>query len=427
MRRFRWGHYVKTSVWFVPLLCVLAGIALSLTTTAIDDGTLVSWDVSGDPAAALQILYLIAFAMLTLTGLVLSLLVVAVQLAMGTFSPRIVRQILQDRPSQAAIGLFAATFTHALLAMRAVRTSGDQSVPGLAVVVAIVLVLSCIGTLIWYLNHITQSLRTAALVAWVADDTITALNHVCPDHGVDVDYGADVIPAPRHGVIFEIGHDRLVALAQRADCRLELLWSVGDFVPTGAPLARVVGKPNALSWKAVTSCIVVGPERTLNQDVAYGVRMLVDIAERSLSAGPFTDPTTAVQAIDRLHDILRQVARRPLHSGQYEDADGTVRLLVPTLTWDGFVHLAFDEIRQAGAGSPQVSRRLRAALDDLLTVATEQQKPALHHQLTQLRQLVSASAATDSDRELAMLPDSSGIGSAAALVTPSRPGTDAPA
>jgi uncharacterized membrane protein len=151
--------------------------------------------------------------------------------------------------------------------------------------------------------------------------------------------------------------------------------------------------------------------------------MLVDIAERSLSAGPFADPTTAVQAIDRLHDILRQVARRSLHSGIYEDATGTVRLLVPTLTWDGFVHLAFDEIRQAGAGSPQVSRRLCAALDDLLSVATPEQKPALHRQLTQLRQLVSETAGTDSDRDMATLPDSSGIGSAAALVTPSRLGT----
>jgi uncharacterized membrane protein len=98
---------------------------------------------------------------------------------------------------------------------------------------------------------------------------------------------------------------------------------------------------------------------------------------------------------------------------------------VPTLTWDGFVHLAFDEIRQAGAGSPQVSRRLRAALDDLLSVATAEQKPALHHQLSQLRQLVSATAGTDSDRDMATLPDTSGIGSASALVTPSRLGTTA--
>jgi len=162
----------------------LAGIALSLISTSLDDGGLVPQSISGDPTAALQILYLISFSMLTLTGLVLSLVVVVVQLAMGVFSPRIVRQILQDRPSQAAIGLFAGTFTHSILAIREVRTSPDGgSVPGLAVVVAIVLVLACIGTLVWYLNHIGQSLRVAALVGWVADDTMRALDHVYPDPG----------------------------------------------------------------------------------------------------------------------------------------------------------------------------------------------------------------------------------------------------
>jgi uncharacterized membrane protein len=184
VKRFRIGHYLKTSLWLLPVLFVLAGVALSLITTSIDDGSLIPQSITGDPTAALQILYLISFSMLTLTGLVLSLVVVVVQLAMGIFSPRIVRQILQDRPSQAAIGLFAGTFTHSILAIREVRTTPDGgSVPGLAVVVAIALVLACIGALVWYLNHIGQSLRVAALVGWVADDTMKSLDHVYPDHG----------------------------------------------------------------------------------------------------------------------------------------------------------------------------------------------------------------------------------------------------
>ncbi|SNS43427.1 Uncharacterized membrane protein [Geodermatophilus pulveris] len=427
MRRFRLSHYLKTSLWLVPLLCVLGAIVLSLTLTAVDDGSLVPQSVTGDATAALQILYLIAFAMLTLTGLVLSLLVVAVQLAMGTFSPRIVRQILQDRPSQAAIGLFAGTFTHALLSMRHVRTTPEGgTVPGLAVVVAIVLVLGCIGTLVWYLNHIAQSLRTAALVGWVARDTVTTLDHVYPDQGTDPDTGPDLVLAPRSGVVFEVGHDRLVAQAREAGCCLELLWAVGDFVPTGAPLVRVVGDPAGLSPKRVAGSVVLGPERTLNQDVAYGIRMLVDIAVRSLSSGPFDDPTTTVQAIDRLHDILRQIARRPLHSGRYRDAAGMLRLVAPTMQWEGFVRLAFDELRQAGAGSPQVSRRLRSALDDLLAVAPPDRRPPLERQLALLAELAAAAAPSDADREAATVPDPSGIGSAAELVTagvpsPARP------
>lgn len=419
MRRFRLGHYLKTSLWLVPLLCVLAGIVLSLVTTAVDDGTLIPQSVTGDTTVALQILYLISFAMVTLTGLVLSLLVVAVQLAMGTFSPRIVRQILQDRPSQAAIGLFAGTFAHSLLAMRKVRASPEGgTVPGLAVVVAIFLVLCCIGTLVWYLNHIAQSLRTAALVGWVADDTITTLDRVYPDRGTEPDLGPDLVVARPGGVVFNVSHERLVSAAERADCRLELLWAVGDFVPTGAPLVRIIGNPTALSHAAVAGSVVLGPERTLNQDVAYGIRLLVDIAERSLSSGPFEDPTTAVQAIDRLHDILRQIARRPLHDGRYRDAAGTLRLTVPTMLWDGYVRVAFDEIRQTGAGSPQVSRRLKAAFDDLLTVAPPDRQPALERQLALLGEIATLAAETDTDRDQAMRPDPSGIGSATQLVTP---------
>ena len=406
----------------------MAGVATSLITTSIDDGSLVPQSITGDPRAALQILYLISFAMLTLTGLVLSLLVVAVQLAMGTFSPRIVRQILQDRPSQVAIGLFAGTFTHAMLAMRAVRTTREGgTVPGLAVVVAIVLVMACIGTLVWYLNHITQSLRTAALVGWVSKDTLRTLDRVYPDHGAEQELDPALITAASSGVVFQIGHDQLIDLAERAGCRFEILWTVGDFVPIGAAMVRVVGEPVALSRANVLRCIVLGPERTLNQDVAYGIRLLVDIAERSLTAGPFSDPTTAVQAIDRIHDILRQIVRRPLHTGRYHDRAGTLRLVVPTMQWHGFVQLAFDEIRQVGAASPQVSRRLRAALDDLLMVSPADRRAPLEKQLASLEELVSRMAETDADREAGMVPDPSGIGSATVLVTPVQaptPGDD---
>lgn len=418
MTRFRLAHFLKTSLWFVPLIFVILGVVSSLVTTAVDDGSMISQGVTGDPDAALQILYLIAFSMLTLTGLVLSLVVVVVQLAMGIFSPRIVRQILQDRPSQAAIGLFAGTFAYAILAIRKVRTTRDGgTVPGLAVLVALALVLGCIVTLVWYLNHIGQSLRVAALVGWVADDTLKTLAHVYTDAGSDQEHGDDILITPRTGVVFNVDHERLVALARQADCRLELLWAVGDFVPTGAALMRMHGDTSRLSVQAAARCVAIGPERTLNQDVAYGIRMLVDIAERSLAGGPLADPTTAVQAIDRIHDIVRQLARRPLHSGRHHDAAGELRLYLPTLTWEGYVRLAFDEIRQAGAGSPQISRRLESALQDLLSVTPDERRAPLQHQLEQLHDLVARSPQTSEDKITAVVPDPSGIGSAAGLLS----------
>jgi uncharacterized membrane protein len=421
VRRFRLAHYLKTSLWVIPLLCVMGGALLSVVCTGIDDGHLVPQSVSGHPAAAMQILYLIAFSMLTLTGLVLSLLVVAVQLAMGTFSPRIVRQILQDRPSQLAIGLFAGTFTHSLLSLRKVETTAEGGyVPGLAVVVAIGLVLSCIATLVWYLNYITQSLRTAALVGWVARDTMTTLEHVYPDPGAPAELPPEIIVSRHAGVVFEISYDRLVQQARAADCHLQLLWAVGDFVPRGAPLVRVDGDPAGLSREAVVAAVALGPERTLNQDVAYGIRMLVDIAERSLASSPFTDPTTAVQAVDRLHDLLRQLVRRPLHSGLHQDAEGVLRVTAPTATWDGFVHLATDEVIRVGAASPQVSRRLVAALQDLLEVAPPERCSVLTSQLALLSALAEQGTPRGVDVKGAITSDPSGIGSAEDLLAPRR-------
>jgi uncharacterized membrane protein len=413
------AHYLKTSLWVVPLLCMVGGAATSFICTTLDDGTLVPQSVSGHPSAAMQILYLIAFSMLTLTGLVLSLLVVAVQLAMGTFSPRIVRQILQDRPSQLAIGLFVGTFTHALLSMRKVESLAEGGrVPGLAVIVAIGLVLSCIATVVWYLNHITQSLRTAALVGWVARDTMTTLDHVYADPGAPVETRDDLLMSRHAGVLFEVGYSRLVEQARAADCRLELLWAVGDFVPRGAPLVRVVGDPTGLSPKRVVAAIALGPERTLNQDVAYGMRMLVDIAERSLASGPFADPTTAVQAVDRLHDLLRQLVRRPLHTGLHHDRQGVLRVTAPTATWDAFVHIATDEIIRVGSPSPQVSRRLVAALEDLLAMAPEDRRPVLRSQLELLSALADEATPGAVDAATATTPDPSGIGSAEGLLSP---------
>ena len=133
--------------------------------------------------------------------------------------------------------------------------------------------------------------------------------------------------------------------------------------PRGRRLSSgCTASPRAVDEDRLHDALILSLEPTLDEDVSYGVRLLVDIAERSLAESPFQDPTTAVQAIDRLHDILRQLARRPFPDGRHLDETGQVRLIVRTMSWEAYVHLAFDEIRLAGAGSPQVTRRLKAAL-----------------------------------------------------------------
>jgi uncharacterized membrane protein len=207
----------------------------------------------------------------------------------------------------------------------------------------------------------------SALIELVGKDTRKQLDvfypqpadpHPSPGEG-------GVVLAPMSGVVCHVDFARLVERARDAGCSLELVPALGEFTAYGAPLLPVRdGNPSRLA-EDVTDHVVLGLERTLEQDVAYGLRMLVDIAERSLADSPFLDPTTALQAIDRLHDCLRQIARRPFPDGLHRDDEGVVRLTVPVMSWEAYVHLAFDEIRQAGASSPQVARRLRASLEDL--------------------------------------------------------------
>ena len=338
---------VTTSLWFIPVLCVLGGVVVSIGTIAVDSlfgYELIPRWLTGGPDAAAAILETIAVSMVSLATLVLTITMVVVQLAMGQFSPRIVQTFLQDRPSQLAIGLFVATFAHAMLALREVHFEGEGQVPGLAIVVGFVLVLSSIAMLVLYVNHIGRSLRVSALIELVGDDTRELLDRTCPDRIEADEPTPDLIAAPESGVLIAVDRDRLVELATDAGCVLHVVPGLGGFVPAGAPLVRIEGGSAGLDHRAVAAALDSGLERTLDEDLAYGFRLLVDMAERSLSESPFLDPTTAVQCIDRLHDGLRQLSGRVIPDGRlYDDErtdpghhphDGLERLRPPRLRRD---------------------------------------------------------------------------------------------
>ena len=417
---------LTSNLWFLPVLCVLGGVLLSVGTIVVDrwfDYTLIPRWITGGPDAASSILETVAVSMVSLAALVLTITMVVVQLAMGQFSPRIVQTFLKDRPSQLAIGLFVGTFAFAMLAMREVQFDGDGQVPGVAVVVSYVLVITSIAMLVIYVNHIGRSLRVSALIELVGKDTREILERQCPDRIQPDDTAADVLPAPNSGVLVGVDRARLVELAARAGCVLHVAPGIGEFVPAQAPLVRVEGATAALDRKAVLDALRSGMERTLDEDLAYGFRMLVDMAERSLSDSPFLDPTTAVQCLDRLHDGLRQLATRVIPDGRLYDEARHLRVTIPTMDWGAYVHLAFDEIRLASAGSPQVARRMAAALDDLLVVAPADRRPPLEQQRELLREVIGDAGLARADLDFARMPDGQGIGVAAsASATPTPAG-----
>jgi uncharacterized membrane protein len=424
MTGFRVRENLKSSLWFVPVLCVLAGVALSFGTIALDraaGGSVVPQSLSGDADAALAILTTVAASMVTLTGLVLTITMVVVQLAMGQFTPRVLRTILRDRPSQMAIGVFVATFAHAMLVMREVKAPSegeDGNVPGLAIVVAYVLIVVSIIVLVSYVHHIGQSLRVASIIDSVgkeARELVDELYPLDPAHSEVTEKALpdgepqQVIRAPRQGVVYRADHDELVDRAREAGAVFVLLPRIGDFVPEGAPVLELYGA-DAVEPARVVRSLAFGKERTLHQDLAYGLRMLVDVAQRSVSP-VMADPTTAVQAIDRLHDLLRQLAERPFPSGCHYDEDGELRLVTPMLSWEGYVHLAVDELRHYGRESMQVARRLRAMLLDLLSVAPPERRQPLERQLRLLDSMAREMFDDADERRAAEEPDQQGIGS----------------
>jgi uncharacterized membrane protein len=405
------------------MLCVLAGVGLSFATIAVDRllGSVVPRSMSGDPDAALAILTTVAASMVTLTGLVLTITMVVVQLATGQFTPRVLRTILRDRPSQFAIGIFVATFAHAMLVMREVKQPTPQApdgfVPGVAIIVAYVLILVSIMVLVSYVHHIGQSLRASSLIDSVGDDTRDLIMELYPERRPsEPDAGEPprgvpvvTVPAPGPGVVYNVAADEVVEIAERADAVVVMRPRIGDFVPEGAVVFCVYGA-SRIDEDELLSSVAFGKDRTLDRDVAYGLRMLVDVAVRALSPA-MGDPTTAVQAIDRIHDCLRLLVTRPFPSGRHHDAGGHLRLVAPALSWDGFVHVAVDELRHFAVQSIQTTRRLTAMLEDLLTVAPDARQASLRHQLALLETAARRAFGETGEGDWAMQPDQQGIGS----------------
>ncbi|MEO7269859.1 MAG: DUF2254 domain-containing protein [Knoellia sp.] len=383
--------------WLIPLLFAVAAILLALGVTAVDASLDTSLRLpflfAGGPEGARSLLAAIITSMISFTGLVFSITIVVLQLTSSQFSPRVLRSFLEDRFNQIALGVFVATFVYGLVVLRGVRGTAqvDPFVPQIGVTVSFALVLASVLVFLAYIHHIAQSIRVAAILASIADDTRALLDDRFP---------ADAQPAPAlperpqpagptrtitarsPGVVQWVDDSALADAAASHGVSLKMLRAVGEFVATGAPLARVHGE-GSFDDDRVHAAVHVGRERSMNEDVGFGLRQLVDIAERALSPG-VNDPTTAVQAIDHIHDIVRRLATRVLPARVRCADDGRVLLLVPQPLLDDYLVLAFDEIVRWGKDSPRIQRRVRVALQDIEMAARPEHRPAVTAALARL-------------------------------------------
>ncbi len=319
--RTRWKmiEYVRNSIWIVPALFVLVAIAMGVLLPDIDAETSSDIGIDYGAAAASGMLGAMAGGMITFTGFVFSILLLAVQFGSSQFSPRMLRRFLRDPTTKISLGMFMATFIYALLVLRTIEpVDNPDFIPDFSVSISILMLLISMFLFLRLISQTTQGLRVAAVVKTVGDEGAAAIVDVyrepAPEQGElppsplpPTSGGPRVVTFEEDsGILQSVDHKGLVGLAADAGVVIELATSIGDFVVTGSPLFRVHGD-GTVDEDRLRRSAAVGDERNMRQDPAFVFRLLADISSKALSPG-VNDPTTSVQALDQIELLLRTVA-----------------------------------------------------------------------------------------------------------------------
>ena len=406
MRFAEWADRIRHSLWFVPTLFTVASAIAALLLVWVSSETdarvtelplLFSAGVDG----ARAMLQAIAGSIITVAGVVFSITIVALQLTSTQFSPRVLRNFLRDRSTQLVLGAFMGTFTYSLLVLRSIRSEDESTaafVPVFAISGALLLTLFSLGMLIYFIHHISVRIQVTSIVASVAGDTLETLERlrrrwradedrswnpaaaqaeptVPPSGGIPIaDVGASeaALKGPESGYLQFVSIEALVTAARERNGRIRMLIAPGMWLQEGVACAAFEGDGTAeVDYPglqgALSKAIGVGHERSMSEDVAFGIQQLVDIAIKALSPS-VNDPTTAMNCVDRLMQILIDAGSAPDSPRSFTDAEGAVRLEVPFPNFDNLCDLSFDQIRHYGQAAPAVVIHLARALSVLRTL-----------------------------------------------------------
>jgi uncharacterized membrane protein len=413
---------VRNSLWFVPGLYVIGALALSVGLMQWDESDPVDLIHSINASSAGAALSALGSGMLAFTGFVTSVILMVIQFGTGEFSPRFIAWFRQDRTLRNALSTFSATFVFALVSTAQVGRGTATFVPTRTLLAALVLMLWSIAMFLLLIDRTSDGLRVASVIQEVDAEARQVFDAVYPASAAEAAAAQEIavslneqtpVQTVRQGlvgsVVVALDRRGIAELAERYDGVVELVPAIGDHVPAGGAILNVFG-PRQLPEHRLRRGVVLGDERTLADDPAFAIRMLVDVAIKALSPA-INDPTTAVQSLDRIEDLLRYAAAKHLSVGTVSGSNGAVRLVYPTPSWDDLVELALDEIRAFGAGQYQVVRRLRALLDAVVADVPERRRPALARQRSLLEDAI-ASAIPESQRADALVADRQGIGMA---------------
>ena len=418
--RARWER-ARASFWFVPLLMAPLGLLLAEMMLALDrripssiliPGRLI---VSAGASEQRALCFAVAGATVGTAAVVFSLATVPMSIAASQFGSRLLRAFLSDVQTQLVMGCFAATVLYCISVGLSIPLNAEiAQLPFLATTATMLLFFICFGSVIVLVHHVGVVLQAPVITGRISrylNRAIVAYTTSQGDTGpagpederLREQIAAEGLPAiaGKTGYVDAIDGRRLAPLARQHKVVILLRALPGDFVMDGGVLAMVwpAARCTDAIIAAIRTCYLLRVQRSLIQDVGFGINQLVEIALRALSPA-INDPLTAMNCLDRIGDSLRLLAAGERPPTLVRDEDGAARLF---FTSAGFAELAdagLSPIRQYGRDSSMVLLRM---LDVIAAVAPYAQRPedqaALDHHIQLVGDTGEAGLCDESERQ----------------------------
>lgn len=397
---------LRSSLWFTPAAITMSFLALSLFLIQLDHRH-GHWIIANWPKAftssnigAQSILTIIATSMMTVAGVVFSITIVALTMAASQYSPRILRTFMRDQGNQTVLGVFVGVFLYCIMVLRSVGFDAVLFAAPLSLLGGIFCAFIGIGFLIYFIHHIATVIQVAHVIATTAEETIMTIQerdpfyvsdgqedekNVAQDPVGEGNQNVFTIYAMQNGYLQRLEISILRHIASEHDIVIKIPFRIGDFIIKGKALCSVHSSKQVdenVIEEEVLSKISISRDRTIDQDVSFGIRLIVDIALRALSPG-INDTTTAVMAINYLTAILdTQIVEAKKHQG---DKCSMGRVEVEQMELPHYIGIAFNEIRQSAENNITISLNLMKAF---LSLAKVNRRAEVHRALERQTDLV---------------------------------------
>lgn len=422
-RLFRVRIWLSSAMWVPVLAANLIAVALAIGLPILDTHLGDQRSLPITNAAVESIFGALAGGMITFTGIVFSAVFVAAQIQTSSYSPRFAARLRRDPVIIAGLALPTATASYALFGLAAIGRQADKFghdfVPAATVLFGLVLALVTLGTFVALVQRTFEHtqiggiLRTIMRRGYAVIDEVHPHQEAATRQAPEWDGGrrTEVAWRGRPAVIAAVDRAALLRVAEQSGGFVDVIPLVGEYVAPGSGVLSIAGARTNPDPELTRRVFVTARQRTIDQDPAFALRMLVDIAIRALSPA-INDPTTAVQSIDRIEGLLVELAERHPGPALVIDDAGTPRARVRAPRWSTYVELGLTEIRHYGAGSPQVVRRMQALYEHLLAVVDETERPRVELERRLLAEAVERAFPDLEERAIVTQPDRLGLGGA---------------